>query len=161
MDSDLPFPTHFHRYVSETFRTENILQPEYHRFFRIIPASRWVGLNELFFSNLTCYISYRFLSLFSSDRSHMLRPDDRSWIKPPPNYPPICASGGKYLDHNVHMKHVSFFINLPSLSPALFLVKHSLRDWSGSFAIQNRTWLLCLCTILFYLCSLLLILLKI
>lgn len=71
---ELPFPTHFHRYVSETFRTENILQPEYHRFFRIIPASR-------------------FLSLFSSDRSHMLRPD-RSWIKPPPNYPPICSNAG-------------------------------------------------------------------
>ncbi|ODN01388.1 Protein N-terminal glutamine amidohydrolase [Orchesella cincta] len=69
MESDLPFPTHFHRYVSETFRTENILQPEYHRFFRVVPASR-------------------FLSLFSSDRKHMLR-SDGTWIKPPPNYPPI------------------------------------------------------------------------
>jgi len=78
MDSDLPFPTHFHRYVSETFRTENILQPEYHRCFRILPASK-------------------FLSLFSSDRRHMKR-SDGSWIKPPPNYLPISSNGGSNLE---------------------------------------------------------------
>jgi hypothetical protein len=83
MDSDLPFPTHFHRYVSETFRTENILQPEYHRFFRVVPASR-------------------FLSLFSSDRKHMLR-SDGTWIKPPPSYPPILNGVGSNLDSFLDM----------------------------------------------------------
>ena len=31
LDSDLPFPTYFHKYVTETFRTDAILNPEYHR----------------------------------------------------------------------------------------------------------------------------------
>ncbi|QQP37935.1 Protein N-terminal glutamine amidohydrolase [Caligus rogercresseyi] len=37
LDSELPFPTYFHKYVTETFRTDAILNPEYHRFFRLIP----------------------------------------------------------------------------------------------------------------------------
>ena len=32
LDSDLPFPTYFHKYVTETFRTDAILNPEYHRY---------------------------------------------------------------------------------------------------------------------------------
>ena len=31
LDSDLPFPTYFHKYVTETFRTDAILNSEYHR----------------------------------------------------------------------------------------------------------------------------------
>ena len=31
LDSELPFPTYFHKYVTETFRTDAILNPEYHR----------------------------------------------------------------------------------------------------------------------------------
>ncbi len=31
LDSDLPFPTYFHKYVTETFRTDAILNAEYHR----------------------------------------------------------------------------------------------------------------------------------
>ena len=31
LDSDLPFPTYFHKYVTETFRTDAILNQEYHR----------------------------------------------------------------------------------------------------------------------------------
>ncbi|KAI4468031.1 hypothetical protein MML48_2g00017655 [Holotrichia oblita] len=42
------------------------------RYFRVIPAAE-------------------FLKEFASDRRHMKRPDG-SWIKPPPNYPPISTS---------------------------------------------------------------------
>ena len=30
----------FQQYVTETFRTDNILNPEYHRFFRVVPAAQ-------------------------------------------------------------------------------------------------------------------------
>merc|ERR1711953_187440 len=69
LDSDLPFPTYFHKYVTETFRTDAILNPEYHRFFRVIPAGQ-------------------FLQTFASDRRHMKKPDG-TWMKPPPPYPCI------------------------------------------------------------------------
>ncbi|KAB7498144.1 Protein N-terminal glutamine amidohydrolase, partial [Armadillidium nasatum] len=52
LDSDLPFPTYFHKYVTETIRTDHILRPENHRFFRVIPASVY-------------------LQKFASDRRHM------------------------------------------------------------------------------------------
>lgn len=42
------------------------------RYFRVIPASE-------------------FLKDFASDRRHMKRPDG-TWIKPPPNYPPISTA---------------------------------------------------------------------
>jgi len=72
LDSDLPFPTYFHKYVTETFRTDAILNPEYHRFFRVIPAGQ-------------------FLQTFASDRRHMKKPDG-SWMKPPPPYPCILPT---------------------------------------------------------------------
>ncbi|VEN37688.1 unnamed protein product [Callosobruchus maculatus] len=56
LDSELPFPTYVHKYVTETFRTDHILKPDYFRYFRVIPA------NE-------------FLSEFASDRRHMKRPN--------------------------------------------------------------------------------------
>ena len=31
---------HLQQYVTETFRTDNILNPEYHRFFRVVPAAQ-------------------------------------------------------------------------------------------------------------------------
>lgn len=52
LDSELPFPTYFHKYVTETFRTDAILNTEYHRQFRVVPAKT-------------------FLQNFSSDRRHM------------------------------------------------------------------------------------------
>ena len=52
LDSELPFPTYFHKYVTETFRTDAILNTEYHRQFRVVPAQS-------------------FLETFSSDRRHM------------------------------------------------------------------------------------------
>lgn len=75
LDSELPFPTYFHKYVTETFRTDAILNPEYHRIFRVVPAST-------------------FLANFSSDRRHMRKPDG-SWLKPPPPYPCIQDESDK------------------------------------------------------------------
>ncbi|XP_040571105.1 protein N-terminal glutamine amidohydrolase [Lepeophtheirus salmonis] len=72
LDSELPFPTYFHKYVTETFRTDAILNPEYHRFFRIIPG----GV---------------FLEHFASDRRHMKK-SDGTWVKDPPPYPCILPS---------------------------------------------------------------------
>ena len=40
LDSDLPFPTYFHKYVTETFRTDAILNPEYHRYVQGDPCGR-------------------------------------------------------------------------------------------------------------------------
>ncbi|KAK9752504.1 N-terminal glutamine amidase [Popillia japonica] len=71
LDSELPFPTYVHKYITETFRTDHILKPDYFRYFRVIPVAE-------------------FLKEFASDRRHMKRPDG-SWIKPPPNYPPIST----------------------------------------------------------------------
>lgn len=31
LDSELPFPTYVHKYVTETFRTDHILKPDYFR----------------------------------------------------------------------------------------------------------------------------------
>lgn len=72
LDSDLPFPTHFWKYANETFRSDETLHPELHGRFRVIPATV-------------------FLQNFSSNRGHMKR-QDGSWIKTPPNYPPISTS---------------------------------------------------------------------
>uniref|UniRef100_A0AAG5D561 Protein N-terminal glutamine amidohydrolase n=1 Tax=Anopheles atroparvus TaxID=41427 RepID=A0AAG5D561_ANOAO len=85
LDTTLPFPTYFHKYVTETFRSDYALTPEHHRFFRVIPAEKY-------------------LAEFSSDRRHMRRPDG-SWIKPPPSYPPIQTTGSSHsLDDFICMK---------------------------------------------------------
>lgn len=78
LDSDLPFPTFFHKYVTETFRTDAILNPEYHRYFRVVPSAL-------------------FLQLFASDRRHMKKADG-SWMKPPPPHPCIST---KEAAHNL------------------------------------------------------------
>ncbi|CAK9812473.1 Protein N-terminal glutamine amidohydrolase [Anthophora plagiata] len=72
LDSALPFPTHFWKYAMETFRSDEVLQPQHHRRFRVVPAS--VYLKE-----------------FASDRHHMKR-EDGTWIKTPPDYPPISTA---------------------------------------------------------------------
>ena len=61
LDSELPFPTYFHKYVTETFRTDAILNPEYHRQFRVVPA-------KLFLHN------------FASDRRHMRKGTETFFI---------------------------------------------------------------------------------
>ena len=80
LDSDLPFPTYFHKYVTETFRTDAILNPEYHRFFRVVPART-------------------FYRGFASDRRHMKKADG-AWMKPPPAFPCVRGQDAK-TDHNL------------------------------------------------------------
>ncbi|XP_041975151.1 protein N-terminal glutamine amidohydrolase [Aricia agestis] len=84
LDSELPFPTFFHKYVTETFRTDQVLKSDFHRFFRVVSAKQ-------------------FLQHFASDRRHMKRPDG-TWIKPPPAYPAICTSTSTHnLDEYINM----------------------------------------------------------
>lgn len=72
LESILPFPTHLWKYITETFRNDEALPPECHRRFRLVPAST--------------YLQY-----FASNRHHMKRKDG-TWIKPPPEHPPISTS---------------------------------------------------------------------
>lgn len=71
LDTELPFPTFFCKYATETFRSDEALRPEYHRKFRLVSASEY-------------------LKTFASNRSHMKR-EDGTWIKTPPDYPPIST----------------------------------------------------------------------
>ena len=71
LDSELPFPTFFWKYATETFRRDEALPPEWHRMFRLVSASDY-------------------LKHFASDRHHMKRKDG-SWIKTPPDYSPIST----------------------------------------------------------------------
>merc|ERR1719483_1086250 len=97
LDSELPFPTYFHKYVTETFRTDAILNPEYHRIFRVVPATI-------------------FLQNFASDRRHM-RKEDGSWLKPPPPYPCILNSISAHnLDEFISMDASTGFGEVLSLT---------------------------------------------
>lgn len=96
LDTTLPFPTYFQKYVTETFRSDHILKDDHHRYIYIYFISIYT-----FDIDCTVWPAYRFfrvipaetyLAEFSSDRRHMRRPDD-TWIKPPPPYPPIQAHG--------------------------------------------------------------------
>lgn len=71
LESSLPFPTHFWKYATETFRSDEAVRPEFHRKFRLVPASIY-------------------LQQFASSRHHMKR-EDGTWIKTPPDYPPIST----------------------------------------------------------------------
>lgn len=86
LDSELPFPTYIHKYITETFRTDHILKPDYFRYFRVIPASE-------------------FVKEFASDRRHMRRADG-TWIKPPPSYPAIKTANSTHnLEEYIQMDH--------------------------------------------------------
>jgi len=116
LDSELPFPTYFHKYVTETFRTDAILNPEYHRLFRIVPAQS-------------------FLQNFASDRRHM-RKEDGSWLKPPPNYPPISTSVSTHnLDEFISMEPGE---SGEVLSLTEFVKKFHLNTW-----VLALTWHYC------------------
>lgn len=69
LDTNLEFPVKFDVYLAHAIRLNEALKEDYHRFFRVVPASLY-------------------LTTFSSDRSHMCR-EDKSWISPPPDYPCI------------------------------------------------------------------------
>ncbi|XP_025268210.1 protein N-terminal glutamine amidohydrolase isoform X2 [Camponotus floridanus] len=85
LESSLPFPTHFWKYATETFRSDEALRPEYHRRFRLVPASVY-------------------LQQFASSRHHMKRKDG-TWIKTPPDYPPISTPTCKdNLDSFINME---------------------------------------------------------
>nr|XP_019918802.2 protein N-terminal glutamine amidohydrolase [Crassostrea gigas] len=69
LDTTLTFPCDLKQYYEEAIKDNKSLKPEYHRMFRVIPATEY-------------------LKIFASDRLHMLTPDGR-WKAPPPPYPPI------------------------------------------------------------------------
>ena len=109
LDSELPFPTYFHKYVTETFRTDAILNPEYHRIFRVVPATI-------------------FLQNFASDRRHM-RKEDGSWLKPPPPYPCISNSISAHnLDEFISMDASTGFGEVLSLTD---FVKKFHQHWDS------------------------------
>ncbi|XP_019622561.1 PREDICTED: protein N-terminal glutamine amidohydrolase-like [Branchiostoma belcheri] len=68
LDSMLPFPCNFSRYCTATFHSDEELRPQFHRKFRVVPATDY-------------------LMVFASDRSHMRVAD--GWMSPPPEYPCI------------------------------------------------------------------------
>ncbi|KAI7891808.1 N-terminal glutamine amidase-domain-containing protein [Mucor mucedo] len=68
-DSVLSFPCTAEEYITETFKPAYKLKSEFDRYFRVVPAETY-------------------LSLFSSDRSHMIK-SDGSYHAPPPDYPAI------------------------------------------------------------------------
>nr|CAG4652113.1 EOG090X0C0Q [Triops cancriformis] len=68
LDTTLTFPVPFLQYIDEAIRSEDDIQPQYHRFFRVISAKSY-------------------LQTFASDRSHMKKDDQ--WLAEPPSYPPI------------------------------------------------------------------------
>lgn len=112
-DSQLPFPTKFKEYCEETFKTDELLKPIYHRLFRVLSAES--------------YLKY-----FSSDRRHM-KNDDGTWKKPPPSYPIINSDKEHNLESFISMKdetnHVKFgcVLNLKS-----FVERFSLKAMSSS-----------------------------
>lgn len=107
LDTTLPFPTYFHKYVTETFRSDLALRPEHHRYVNSLliyfhgfhlSVARLPIRCIRFSCPLFAYRFFRvvpaeqYLAEFSSDRRHMRRPDD-TWIKPPPPYNQIQTSG--------------------------------------------------------------------
>lgn len=72
LDSVLDFPCSLQEYSALALKSDQDLNPQYHRMIRSVPADL-------------------FLQKFSSDRSHMKKADG-SWNMPPPAYPPIQTS---------------------------------------------------------------------
>ncbi|XP_077993403.1 protein N-terminal glutamine amidohydrolase-like isoform X2 [Glandiceps talaboti] len=83
LDTLLSFPCQFSDYSLATFRSDEMLLPQYHRMFRVIPAKV-------------------FIETFASDRSHMKK--DGEWQSPPPTYPCIETEASKMnLDDFINM----------------------------------------------------------
>lgn len=79
LDTMLTFPCDFKTYFLSGIRSNQSLQPQYHRFFRVIPAAVY-------------------LQTFASDRSHMLNKKGE-YLQPPPVYPCIKTNES---DNNIH-----------------------------------------------------------
>ncbi|KAI0232979.1 Protein N-terminal glutamine amidohydrolase [Lamellibrachia satsuma] len=69
IDSVLSFPCSFDTYIREALPQDDLLKPEFRRYFRVVCANT-------------------FLANFASDRKHMLK-DNTDWMMPPPSYPCI------------------------------------------------------------------------
>lgn len=96
LDTTLPFPCPFQKYVSLSLRSEENLQEQFHRKFRVIP----------------CQL---FLETFASDRSHMKKKDG-SYQKPPPSYPCIFTKESTMnLDNFISMNKGSWHGNVFTL----------------------------------------------
>uniref|UniRef100_A0A1B6G201 Protein N-terminal glutamine amidohydrolase n=1 Tax=Cuerna arida TaxID=1464854 RepID=A0A1B6G201_9HEMI len=115
-DTQLKFPTPFSEYSKETFKSDEIVNPSFHRFFRVIPAESY-------------------LKFFSSDRSHMKR--NGLWIKPPPEYPPLRNSEESHnLEQYISMKsessEVTKFGYVFTLNSFIekFSIKHAWFDYT-------------------------------
>ncbi|MEL6181295.1 MAG: protein N-terminal glutamine amidohydrolase [Myxococcota bacterium] len=74
LDTLLAIPIAIHHYIEATFGPSHLVPDVYHPKFRVVEAERFV----------TC---------FSSDRSHM-RDDDGTWLQPPPAWECILDSKG-------------------------------------------------------------------
>lgn len=76
LDTTLPFPTYFHKYVTETFRSDLALRPEHHRYvpyFSMLPAGRWT---------INCDIGYFVkMAKFSTHRHPMNHPRKRPSVQ--------------------------------------------------------------------------------
>ncbi|XP_057365297.2 protein N-terminal glutamine amidohydrolase-like [Daphnia carinata] len=68
LDTTLAFPCSFDEYRTSALGSDETLQTQFRRSFRVIPADQY-------------------LASFASDRTHMIK--DGEWLKPPPVYPPI------------------------------------------------------------------------
>lgn len=79
LDSKLPFPCQFTEYAAKGIRPNVTLRKQFHRKFRVIPASL-------------------FLSTFACDRSHMLDAN-KDWMSEPPPYPCISTQDST---NNIH-----------------------------------------------------------
>ncbi|KAL1132606.1 hypothetical protein AAG570_010558 [Ranatra chinensis] len=76
MDCTLPFPSKFQLYCYFCLGSDQLLDPQFHRMFRVIPAEVY-------------------LTSFASDRRHMKKING-SWLKDPPPYEPIRCDSGLY-----------------------------------------------------------------
>jgi protein N-terminal glutamine amidohydrolase len=87
----VPYPCPLQQYLQHSFPYE---WPEpYNPMFRVIPADR-------------------FLSHFSSDRSHMINSQTGEWNAPPPPYTPIVGSSASNSGNN-NLQHYLNFVGRP------------------------------------------------
>ncbi|XP_050408163.1 protein N-terminal glutamine amidohydrolase [Patella vulgata] len=70
LDTTLTFPCSSEHYIISAIRSEENLNEDFRRLFRVISAET-------------------FLKTFASDRCHMINMKDGNYLSPPPVYPPI------------------------------------------------------------------------
>ena len=87
LDTLLETPTSVPQYIQYTFKKEPVAEP-FSPMFRIIEADE-------------------FVSVFSSDRSHMLTADGK-WLAPPPPWSPIVRNNQSNLMELIDMREASY-----------------------------------------------------